>query len=77
MGTYVQQPTNGTDALDTIVQVDGGTDVIVRWPNGTQVLLGRGTADTDISYIGLSQADGTVYKVYVAAGAITTTTGTL
>jgi len=77
MSTYVTFPSGGTDAPDTIVNVDGGADVAIRWPNGTQVLIGRGTTDTDISYIGLSQADGTVYKVFVASGTITTTTGTL
>jgi hypothetical protein len=77
MGVNVSLPSVGTEAGDVIVNVDTASDVVVRWATGADVVIGRGTADTDITYIALRQADGTQYKVYVAAGEVTTTTAAL
>lgn len=77
MSAYIRQPLDGADAGNVVVEVDGTSDVTVRWAAGVDVVLGRGTSDTDITYIALRQADGTQYKVYVAAGAVTTTDAAL
>lgn len=77
MSAVIRQPSTGADGGDVVVEVDGTSDVVVRWAAGVDVVLGRGTSDADITYIALRQADGTQYKVYVASGTITTTTAAL
>lgn len=77
MSAYITQPTAGGNAGELVVNVDSTQDVLVTWGGNVDVMIGRGTTDTDITFIQLRQADGTAYKVYVASGTITTTTGTL
>lgn len=79
MGTYVEQVVQGANAGDTIFQVDSAAEVIIRFGGSAtrDVVIATGVADTDISWIGLRDANGVQHKVYVAAGALTITTGAL
>jgi hypothetical protein len=55
------------------INVGNAGDVIIRFAEGVDVLVFRGTADTDITGIAVRQADGSRRFIYSAAGAVTNT----
>lgn len=70
----VQQNADGTAK---ILATGGGSNlksVSVEFAPGVEVIVGRGTVDTDRTYIAMRNSSGVLYYIYVDTTTLVTTT---
>ena len=76
MAFYKQQDEDGNQ----VFLADGGgseeAETIVEFADGVTAAIGRGSTDTDITYIRLNRADGSDIYLYVSSGTTITASTT-
>lgn len=74
MAWNLVQEDDGGARLEASTGASQLNPMTVKFADGVEVELGRGETDTDITYIGLYDAAGTLYYVYIDTGAVTAST---